>query len=145
LQRLVSTRFHVRQQVENCNVPSPNPWLYARRYGDEIDWKRLQKIAPEAVVAADMASQAFEDGDAIAGIGKGMAPLSELLSSSLSLRAGMSALFWPPEWWLRGFCGVPAGKSLKFCLSVRLPLTVLGWVLQRSAARTVNSVTPAIR
>ncbi|MGA2129607.1 MAG: nucleotidyltransferase family protein [Xanthobacteraceae bacterium] len=119
-------------------------WLYARRYGDEIDWKKLQKMAPEAAVAADMASRAFQDGGAIAGIGKGMPPLSELISSSSSLGDRMSALFCPPEWWLRGFYGVAAGKSLKFCLSFRHPLTVLGWVLLRSAARTVNSVTPAM-
>jgi hypothetical protein len=62
-----------------------------------------------------------------------MLPLADILAADMSGRARFTALFLPPPWWMHGFYGVPAERSLLRCRLVQHPLMVLRWLLARGA------------
>ncbi len=121
-------------------------WRYQAIFRPHIDWHDIATSFPDVLVALTLIDQVFarrliEDhrAEAVAqrrpsGTGYGMMPLSDIADSQAGVRARLSALFAPPDWWLHGFYGVPPDKSLLFCRAVRHPMMLARWMLKRYAA-----------
>jgi hypothetical protein len=58
-----------------------------------------------------------------------MVPLSEIGSADVGLCAKFAALFNPPAWWVHGFYGIPADKSLLICRIIRHPIMLARWLV----------------
>jgi hypothetical protein len=118
-------------------------WRYAAVFRDEIDWRDLAARFPGVPIAIDLAAQVLTphggEGDAPAGAGCGMLPLSEI-AIERGLRRKLAALLDPPAWWLHGFYGVAPGRSLLACRVVRHPATVVRWLARRLAAGALASL-----
>ncbi len=115
-------------------------WLYRQAFDAEIPWQELARRSPRTMVALDMAALVFRSdydklglsAEFVAGIGQAMSALS--LVAKLPIRQRLAALFEPPEWWLRGYYGIPLGSSVARCRIVDHPLTLAGWFGRRMVA-----------
>jgi hypothetical protein len=118
-------------------------WRYQTIFRDEIDWREIEARFPYVLVVLRLISYVFPIMPSTtdptspacapcpAGVGHGMAPLSEIASSDISVVAKLSALFGPPAWWLHGFYGVPLDESLLICQTIRHPAMVARWLLTK--------------
>ncbi len=70
-----------------------------------------------------------------AGVGEGLLPFTSIGRDADGLWVRARLLFAPSEWWLRGFYGIPPGRSLAGATLVRHPLNIVGWVISRYVAR----------
>jgi hypothetical protein len=114
-------------------------WRYGKIFADEIDWDKLTKCYPQAVVALRLVSTFFAGSPLTNrcekmphGAGLGMAPLSEI--ANLPFKAKPAALFNPSAWWLHGYYGIAPEDSLLFCRTIRHPLTLVRWLARRVTA-----------
>jgi hypothetical protein len=117
---------------------------YQAIFRDEIDGARLRRAFPALAVALQMIAMVFAPQTSLSaagalaprpdGVGLGMTPLSELLSSQAAVPAKLAALLDPPPWWLHAYYGVPADKSLWPCRMVRHPARVTHWIVRRLLA-----------
>jgi hypothetical protein len=116
-------------------------WRYQSAFSDEIDWKDIEARFSHVAVVLGLVQQVFAIDPASmsradsgpAGLGNAMLPLADILAADMNGRARFAALFLPPPWWMHGFYGVPAERSLLRCRLVQHPLTVLRWLLARGA------------
>jgi hypothetical protein len=118
-------------------------WRYQMTFADEIDWRELEECFPQVIIVLKLVSNVFmvaqfanpigAAGEMMpAGVGIGMVPLSEI--AKMPFAAMLSALFNPSAWWLHGYYGVPLGKSLLVCRTIRHPLTLARWFARRMIA-----------
>ena len=117
-------------------------WRYSKVFGKEIDWGDIEKGFRHVNVALDLASSAFEEGQLQGGedeqfqvpsdIGPAMMPLSAI--ARMPINARLNALFNPSDWWFHGFYGIPVGKSLLACRTIRHPLMLVRWFARRLVA-----------
>jgi Uncharacterised nucleotidyltransferase len=120
-------------------------WRYHAIFRDEINWRELAVRFPKVLVVLRLISHFFAkpvltDNNSVsqripAGVGLGMVPFSEIAAADTALIGKLSALFNPPAWWLHGFYGIPLGKSLLSCRTVRHPVTLTRWLTKRLVAR----------
>lgn len=113
--------------------------LYASRFQDEIDWRWIERQAPDIRTGLSLLALlvplprnlngrvAVPDIPVPAGVGVGMAPLSTIRRDSK--RA--AKLLNPSDWWLHGFYNVPLGHSLVLTKTVRHPARILFWLWRR--------------
>ena len=128
-------------------------WRYPKVFGNEIDWGEIEKRFPHVTVALQLASLGFDKEqpmvggserlEAPRGIGHAMMPLSAI--ARMPAAARLKALFNPSAWWLHGFYGIPLGKSLLYCRTVRHPLTLFRWLTRRLLPGTGHSPPDPVR
>lgn len=119
-------------------------WRYRAAFRNEIDWDRLDTLAPEVAIILRLISYVFSNGRPAsgipsaepvpAGVGLGMLPLSEIATKERFVDK-LAALLNPPAWWLHGFYGIAPERSLVACRTVRHPARVAQWLVQRLISR----------
>jgi hypothetical protein len=122
----------------------------AERFAAEIDWPHVNPRVRNALALCHWLIPLSEDlrrgaalnpGRPPQGIGRDFQgwPRSSLAAQRIKGYGGiMRDSFFPPEWWLRFYYGLPSGPALWWGRLVRHPLHILGWVAHYYRHRTGN-------
>lgn len=113
--------------------------LYASRFTDDIDWRRVERDFPEIPTGLSLLAFLVPLPRSLSGripepvlpaprgVGVGMPPLSRIRHQ----RNRLSKILNPSDWWLRAFYNVPPGRPLAATRLVRHPARVLYWLWRR--------------
>jgi hypothetical protein len=119
---------------------------YAARFVDEIDWAWLGARRPEVLNALSLFAQVLplpgvlQDKvprylpDPVPGAGEVCPPLSRILSRHRGTLQRLQVLYYPSDWWLRAYYGVPSGRGIGWCRWVTHTLRLGSWFLRRAAS-----------
>ncbi len=122
---------------------------YATRYAGEIDWDALRRRRPRVVNALALMHYVTPLPESLAGLrplagvrvpadaGRGLVLPGAVITGGRSRRRTLRVLLAPPEWWLRAYYGVPAGRPLAHVRWSRHPGRLLYWFGRRLAARLI--------
>ncbi|MDH3637141.1 MAG: nucleotidyltransferase family protein [Gammaproteobacteria bacterium] len=115
---------------------------YAGHYLHEIDWNQLTQSYSSVVntirclhyacpLPVDLLDAlGIPPSNPPAGVGQGLAPLSQLFSPG-SRWQGLGTLLAPPDWWLHIYYNVAPGQSLARARWASHPRRVLTWLQRR--------------
>ena len=118
---------------------------YSDRYFEEIDWELVQRMHPFIIntlrclypltgIPEKLREIAPEGGKKLEGVGKGMVPLTQIMSETKGLPEKLKQLFIPSAWWTHVFYNIPPERSLNTARLIYHPLCLFRWVVFRSGA-----------
>ena len=118
---------------------------YSDRYFEEIDWKLIQRVHPFIIntlrclypltgIPERLREIAPEGEKKLKNVGKGMVPLTQIMSQTKGLPEKLKQLFIPSDWWTHIFYNIPPERSLNNARLIYHPLCLLRWAIFRSGA-----------